>query len=255
MKRFWAALLSASLWLVALGLMLASSGLDGAYLARWMTDLPGIGGAALLGYVLNTTADVAGLVLTYWYGRLQLDQSATKRKRSAILLVAELIATGYSGFFSWRQLRLVLPAVEGDAARWVAPVSAGFIPLLLAFIGYAQALLAGRIERNGNGNQEAQVTRQEAAEAHEVIPEARKVSQGAPNVTRSIKEAIEQEHKAHPVTIEAHSVKPEAQLQETSRADAIRKAHKAHPEYTQVQLAQLAGCSRGYVSKVVGNRA
>ena len=150
MKRFWAGLLSASLWLVAAGLMLASSGLDGAYLARWMTDLPGIGGAALLGYVLNTTADVAGLVLTYWYGRLQLDQSATKRKRSAALLIAELIATGYSGFFSWRQLRLVLPAVEGGAARWVAPVSAGFIPLLLAFIGYAQALLAGRIERNGS---------------------------------------------------------------------------------------------------------
>ena len=104
-------------------------------------------------------------------------------------------------------------------------------PLLLAFIGYAQALLAGRIERHEerveratNGNQEAQVTRQEAAEAR-------------------------------PVTIEAHSVKPEAQLQETSRADAIRKAHKAHPEYTQAQLAQLAGCSRGYVSKVVGNRA
>lgn len=87
----------------------------------------------------------------------------------------------------------------------------------------AQALLAGRIERATNGNQEAQVTRQEAAEAH-------------------------------PVTIEAHSVKPEAQLQETSRADAIRKAHKAHPEYTQVQLAQLAGCSRGYVSKVLGGK-
>ncbi len=135
-----------SLWLVGLGLMIASSGTDGAYMARWMADLPGIGGAAFLGYVLNTTSDVASLVLTYWYGRLQMDRSSTKRRMSHVLLGAEAVAVAYSWFFGYRQLRLVLPAVEGDAAQWVAPIAAGFIPLLIAFVGYAQALLAGRID-------------------------------------------------------------------------------------------------------------
>lgn len=158
--RFFAA---NSLWLVGLGLMLASSGIDGAYMARWMTDLPGVGGAAVLGYILNTTSDVAGMVLTYWFGRLQQAPKNSKQHRLSWFLVgAELVAVGYSWLFSWRQLRIVLLPIEGEDAAWVSWVAAGFIPLLLAFVGYAQALLAGRIERqsdadvrsaaNGNGH-------------------------------------------------------------------------------------------------------
>ena len=138
-------LMENSLWLVGLGLMLASSGIDGAYMARWMTDLPGIGGAAVLGYVLNTTSDVAGMVLMYWYGRFRMDRSSRKRSMARFLLGTEAVAVLYSWLFSWRQLRIVLVSVEADAL-WVAPVAAGFIPLLLAFVGYAQALLSGRIE-------------------------------------------------------------------------------------------------------------
>ena len=138
-------LMQNSLWLVGLGLMLASSGIDGAYMARWMTDLPGIGGAAALGYVLNTTSDVAGMVLMYWFGRFRMDRSSTKRSMARFLLGAEAIAVLYSWLFGYRQLRIVLASVETDAL-WVAPVAAGFIPLLLAFVGYAQALLSGRIE-------------------------------------------------------------------------------------------------------------
>jgi hypothetical protein len=133
-----------SLWLVGIGLMLASSGIDGAYMARWMTALPGIGSAALLGYVLNTTSDVASMVLSYTFTRLRHDNAKrTKRARMAwALLVAEFIAVVYSWFFGWRQLLTVLPAVEGDNAQWVAPIAAGFIPVLLAAIGWAQALIA-----------------------------------------------------------------------------------------------------------------
>jgi hypothetical protein len=130
-----------SLWIVSLGLMLASSGIDGAYMAKWMP--PGFG---WLGLVLNTMSDVSGMVIIYWFGRLQQDRSSRKRRLSSVLLAAEAITVLYSWLFSWRQLRLVLPATERVGWQWVSAVAAGFIPLLLAFIGYAEALLAGRVE-------------------------------------------------------------------------------------------------------------
>jgi len=119
-----------SLWLVGLGLMLASSGLDGVYISRWMT------GAPWLGFILNTMSDVANLTLMYWYGRFRQSPKGSKRYRLAgAMLPSEIIAALYSWLFSWRQLRAVLPAVEPEHWRWVAPVAAGFIPLLLAFVG------------------------------------------------------------------------------------------------------------------------
>ena len=129
-----------SLWLVGLGLMLASSGLDGVYISKWMA------GAPWLGFVLNTMSDIANLILMYWYGRFRQSPKGSKRyKLAAALLPSEVIAALYSWLFSWRQLRAVLPAVEPEHWRWVAPVAAGFIPLLLAFVGYAQSLLAGKL--------------------------------------------------------------------------------------------------------------
>lgn len=139
-KLSWAA--ANSLWLVALALMAASAGLDGAYMARMMPA-----GAGWAGYILNGASDAAGLVLMFWFARLRQSPKNTKRYRLALaLLPAEIVTTVYAWFFSWRQLLLILPAVEGDAAGWVALVAAGFIPLLLAFVGFAQALLAGRLE-------------------------------------------------------------------------------------------------------------
>jgi hypothetical protein len=138
-----------SLWLVGLGLMLASSGLDGVYISRWMT------GAPWLGFVLNTMSDVANLTLMYWYGRFRQSPKGSKRYRlAAAMLPSEIIAALYSWLFSWRQLRAVLPAVEPEHWRWVAPVAAGFIPLLLAFVGYAQSLLAGKLDdEQGRANE------------------------------------------------------------------------------------------------------
>jgi len=131
-----------SLWLVGLGLMLASSGLDGVYMAKWMPP-----GWWVLGLVLNTMADIANLILMYWYTRFRQSPKGSKRyKLAAGLLPAEVVAVGFSWFLSWRQLRAVLPAVEPQHWRWVAPISAGFIPLLLAFVGWAQALLAGKLD-------------------------------------------------------------------------------------------------------------
>jgi hypothetical protein len=134
-------ILTNSLWLVGLGLMLASSGIDGAYMARWMPA-----GFAWLGYVLNTTADVSGMVLTYFFGRFQQDRAKGKRRLALFLLPADLVAALFSWFFSWRQLLIVLPTVEPLAYQWVAPIAAAFIPALLIFIGYAESLLAGRFE-------------------------------------------------------------------------------------------------------------
>lgn len=132
-------LLRNSLWLVSAGLMLASSGLDGAYMARFMAP-------TWLGYVLNTISDISSEALMYYFGRLRLYPKNQKRYHLALLLLpVELLTAAYAWLFSWRQLLIVLPAVEGVATKWVAPIVAGFIPLLLAAIGLAQALLAGRI--------------------------------------------------------------------------------------------------------------
>jgi hypothetical protein len=133
-----------ALWLVGLGLMLASSGIDGAYMARLMSW-------PALGYVLNTTADVAGMTLTYYYGRLLRDNARTsnKHKRARYLIISEVVAVGYSWFFSWRQLRLVIQPIEPVDYEWIAAVSAAFIPLLLAFIGWAQSLIVTPPDADG----------------------------------------------------------------------------------------------------------
>lgn len=135
-----------ALWLVGLGLMLASSGIDGAYLARLMS-LP------VLGYVLNTTADIASMTLTYYYGRLLKDNNkgSKKYKLAGALLGSEVVSIGYSWYFSFLQLRIILQPIEPVATGWFAFASAGFIPLLLAFIGFAQALISTPPEVNTTG--------------------------------------------------------------------------------------------------------
>ena len=130
MKRWWN---KNALWIVGVGLMLASSGIDGVYMARWMP-------ITILGFILNTVADIADMVLAHKYGKLQRKRSDVKRRWSVLLLFGELCAIGYSWFFSWLQLRIVLRDIEPQDWRWIAPIAAGFIPVLLAFLGFAQAL-------------------------------------------------------------------------------------------------------------------
>lgn len=128
-----------SLWLIGLGLMLASSGIDGAYLTRIMPS-----GFFWLGLILNTTADLGGMVLTYYYGLLKRvsPKGSRKYKMANILLGAEVFAVFYSWFFSWRQLLIVMQPVESADYAWIAPIAAAFVPGLLAFIGYTESLLA-----------------------------------------------------------------------------------------------------------------
>jgi hypothetical protein len=155
MKKLWTWFLSASLWIVTIGLMVASSGLDGYYIASWMTP-----GSEWLGYVLNTVSDIASVFVMYWYGRLQQDRSKTKRELSKRLLTFEAVSVAYSWLLSWRQLRMRLYSVEvatltakvnGSELAKVLEVEiaallfAGLVPLSLVGVGYAQSLLAGRM--------------------------------------------------------------------------------------------------------------
>lgn len=137
MRKF----LKHSLWIVGFGLMLASSGIDGAYMSKIMPD-----GWGWLGLVLNTTADVAGMVLTYYYGVIRREnaKNTKKWKLARWLLLAEVFSVGYSWFFSWRQLLIVMIPIEGDATVWIAPVAAFFIPGTLGFIGFTESLLADK---------------------------------------------------------------------------------------------------------------
>lgn len=129
-----------ALWFASIGLMLASSGLDGAYMARLMEW-------EWLGYVLNTVADLAGMLLIYWFGRFRQHPKGSKKYKLALgLLPAEIVAVAYSWLFSWRQLLIVMPPVEGRDTWWMSRLAAGFVPLLLAFIGYAQSIAGGRVD-------------------------------------------------------------------------------------------------------------
>ena len=141
--KIWAWFLTASLWIVSMGLMAASSGIDGAYLEKLMPL-----GWGILGQVLNTMSDIASEIIMYWFGRLQMDASAAKRKRAKWLLLAEFVLVGFSWLFGWRQLLPILAQLEGKDAVWLAPLMAAFTPAALISIGYAQALLAGRIEKS-----------------------------------------------------------------------------------------------------------
>jgi len=141
MKRFWNGFLRISLWLASIGLMIASSGVDGAYLAKLMPL-----GFGWLGLVLNTVSDVSSEIMMYWYGRLQMDASSAKRKGARWLLAVNGLLVGYAWLFSWRQLLPIVRQIEQGAAEWLAPLMAAFIPVALVGIGFAQALLAGRIE-------------------------------------------------------------------------------------------------------------
>lgn len=167
-------LLRQSLWLVGVGMMLSSSGIDGAYLAKLMPP-----GFAWLGYVLNTTSDIGVEVLAFWFGRLQQDRSSTKRRRARWLLVAEAVLTGFAWFFGWRQLLIVLPAIEGaERAQWVAPIAAAFTPTGLIAVGYTQALLAGRIEREADAADAATATQPAPQQAQGSAPVSHAESHG-----------------------------------------------------------------------------
>lgn len=129
-----------SLWLAGIGLFVASSGIDGYYLVQlnaW---------GAIGGYALNTTSDIVGMLLMYWFGVFRQSENETKRKLSWGLLGSEVVTVLYSWLFSWRQYRQVIYTVETNALGGASEIEvlafifAGFIPLLLAFVGFAQGL-------------------------------------------------------------------------------------------------------------------
>jgi hypothetical protein len=161
--KIWTGILSASLWIVMVGLMLASSGLDGRYMSMWMSP-----GAEWLGYVLNTVTDIASVFVMYWYGRLQQSRSSKKREMSQRLLAFEAVSVVYSWLLSWRQLRMRLYSVEiaplaaklgGSVLANVLEIEiaallfAGLVPLTLVGVGYAQSLLAGKMDDEQKENE------------------------------------------------------------------------------------------------------
>jgi hypothetical protein len=139
-ENLWQKFLKVSLWIASAGLMVASSGLDGAYLSKLMPER-----WAVLGLVLNFVADVTSEIGMYWYGRLRMDKSSLKKKGAIGILVGQGILVFYAWLFGWRQLVPIVARVD-PTALWMAPAGAAFIPLALIVVGYTQALLAGRIE-------------------------------------------------------------------------------------------------------------
>lgn len=137
----WQNFLRVSLWLASAGLMLASSGLDGAYLAKLMPL-----GFGWLGLVLNTVSDVTSELIMYWYGRLQMG-SKTKRRLARWLLAPQVLLVGYAWLFGWRQLLPIMRELESADYSWLSMVAAGFVPVGILAVGFTQAILAGKIEK------------------------------------------------------------------------------------------------------------
>ncbi len=212
-------LLKNSLWLIGLGLMLASSGIDGAYLTRIMPE-----GFFWLGLVLNTTADVSGMVLTYYYGLLRrtAQKGSRKYKMANVLLSAEAFAVLYSWFFSWRQLRIVMQPIEGEDTAWIALVSAAFVPGLLAFIGFTESLLAEN-----------------------------ETSESAPKVARNPMQVAQPEAKLAPQETKVAEVSPKVALQSFEHNEVSRKLldiFGGNPYETYTQAAKVAQVSRTTVA-------
>lgn len=153
-------LINNSLWIAGFGLMIASSGIDGAYMIKF-NAWKEIGG-----YALNTTSDIVGMILMYWFGVFRQSQNETKRKMAFGLIPAELVAVIWSWLFSWRQMRPLLKIIETDPIwganeiEWLAFVFAGFVPLLLAFIGYAQSLQIGTEQSEMSTSRHADIQNQ-----------------------------------------------------------------------------------------------
>jgi len=138
----WQSFLRISLWLASAGLMLASSGLDGAYLAKLMPV-----GFGWLGLTLNTVSDIVSEIVMYWYGRLQMDASKTKQRLAKWLLAPQVLLIGYAWLFGWRQLLPIMRDLEPADYSWLSMLVAGFVPVGIVSVGFVQALLAGRIEK------------------------------------------------------------------------------------------------------------
>lgn len=141
MKRAWNSFLKGSLWLASIGLMLTSSGLDGAYLMKLMPQ-----GWAFLGLILNLVLDVSSEIIMYWFGRLRQDAKKVKRVMSWWLLLPQAMLVGYAWLLTWRQILPTMRILEPTDYRWLAPLLAGIVPTAIVAIGFALSLLAGKIE-------------------------------------------------------------------------------------------------------------
>jgi len=143
MKRIRDFLQDNALMVSGMLLMLASAGVDGKFLSMWMSD-----GMGWMGYILNLVSDASGYVMSNAYGRLQNDDDERKHNLSKVLLVGEFINIAYSWLFSYLVLRdrfmtFFTRPIFGNLTvelEVLAFVSAGFVPLSLVFLGYADSL-------------------------------------------------------------------------------------------------------------------
>jgi len=205
-------------------LMLASAGVDGAFLSMWMS--PGLG---WLGYVLNLVADATSYVLSNSYGRLQGDEDEAKRKLSRLLLVGEWVNIFYSWLFSYIVLRdrfvtFFTRSITGNLAsdiEWLAFISAGFVPLTLVFLGYADSL---------NKTQPVKRARGARMSSGEITP----LAAALPKVAASA-DALAEANAAR-VASAANAVA------------LLKEFYAMHPDATQAEAAQAAGKSRQWVT-------
>lgn len=210
-------------------LMLASAGVDGLFLSMWMTK-----GFGWMGYVLNFVSDCSSYIMSNAYGDLQGNPDPEKRQRSKALLYGEFVNIVYSWMFSYLVLRerFVFIMARPIFAKYatletelLAFVSAGFVPLSLVFLGYADSLNKRYVDDYRAQHTKDATAQQETQSATAQAPEMQAVDKPA---THSAQHAQYDSKRAHLVALLSNGG---AQLSNT-------------------ELAEIVGCSRQYVSSV-----
>ena len=123
---------------ISIAVMVASMFLDGAYLRRFAYDN---WFGLVCAYTLNCVADLAVNKLTREFVRQGLgSQGKRKRPMMGALLFFAFGSFYFTAVFSWREASLQMPLEPG----WLLWSIALFAPSILAGLGIAEALKAGR---------------------------------------------------------------------------------------------------------------
>ena len=195
---------------ISIAVMVASMFLDGAYLRRFAY----VGAfGTICAYTLNCVADLAVNKLTREFVRQRMGNLGKWRGRLVfVLLLFAFASFYYTSVFSWREASLQMP----DEPNWLLWSIATFAPTVLAGLGVAEALRAGRSV---------------GAKSTNVVPAAAPKSADVPAVAP----------EPAPVAPVVPGLAPD------ERRERVVAAWRDNPLLTQAEVAEMVGATRSTI--------
>lgn len=239
------------LMLAGMSLMLASAGVDGYFLSRWMTP-----GFEWMGYVLNLVSDASTYILSNMFARFQSDPNPRKRRMSYVILAGEAIGICYAWLFTFLVLRMRLAVfftipVFGNLRNEIeilAAICAGFVPSLLAFAGYADALQSASLRPAAHARKDAQCKREARANDAQAAAHARKPAPQPAEPARMRNASGATSRRSAPVDAQAREpadapAQPARQSAPAKTHAQRKRANGGGDDETDTQAAQPADAS------------